>query len=207
MTKRLPAAAIAVLFATNIMPVADVASAMPMASAGVIKNAAPSGHRDRAMARRRLGYWCRRAGRRDHRRNAGRSLRLRPRPVLRPSCLLWPSRLLRARRRCLEMRWRTACSGTGLTIREAAHLSGTTACAIPVHERQHLGLKYREASDLRVGRGRRCDAYSYRKASIGSRRAALRAGIISEEHADSGGKQKAAGNGRQGNWSGPAHDQ
>jgi len=40
MTKRLPAAAIAVLFAMSIMPIADVASAMPMSSARVIKNAA-----------------------------------------------------------------------------------------------------------------------------------------------------------------------
>ena len=43
MTKRLPAAAIAVLFAMSIMPIADVASAMPIASARVIKNAAPFG--------------------------------------------------------------------------------------------------------------------------------------------------------------------
>ena len=40
MTKRLPTAAIAVLLAMSIMPVADDASAMPMANARVIKNVA-----------------------------------------------------------------------------------------------------------------------------------------------------------------------
>ena len=42
MTKRLPTAAFAVLLAASTTPIANVASAMPMANALVVKNAAPS---------------------------------------------------------------------------------------------------------------------------------------------------------------------
>ena len=126
---------------TERCAVCDVASAMPVADALAIRNAAPRQRRP-CNSRQRVarGGWRGEKALVQFCSAARSSAECSPLPIIRPRPV-W--RLLRRRpvlRRAglwsplRETGWRTACSGSGLMIRAAAHISALTASAIHVHD-------------------------------------------------------------------------